>query len=388
MGEPTVQLQRTILKGTVSYDNWHASGVGEPHVTYEYLLYSDASFNGEIAEGLGPYQFLNLCPLGEAKPGYARPAVVLRAGFHIRAASPPETEERKQRQARYHGGDIIDEVVALASLRTGARLKCGPKVRRFYPGDKQGRPLMESLRPEPYIPLKPLIRLRLLPYTASQHSLMSLHDMVLYPKLNPEDSIALVRAARLYQESLWVAESEPNLSWLWLVSAIETVANRWRSTQKPSLELCRTSRPDLFCYLDGLKVGGLATRVAKELAPLLGPTMKFISFLRTYHPDPPPVRPKKYGQVKWSKASLDDASSKIYDWRSRALHDGTPFPLTMCEPPLPDDNSGAFLEKPFGESDDWKKEDTPMLLHTFEYIVRHSLLKWWKGQADDQRMPV
>jgi len=30
----------------------------------------------------------------------------------------------------------------------------------------------------------------------------------------------------------------------------------------------------------------------------------------------------------------------------------------------------------------WNAEDTPMLLHLFEYIVRKSLLAWWKKMAD------
>jgi len=29
----------------------------------------------------------------------------------------------------------------------------------------------------------------------------------------------------------------------------------------------------------------------------------------------------------------------------------------------------------------WTREDTPILLHTFEYIVRGALLKWWLSLA-------
>jgi hypothetical protein len=35
------------------------------------------------------------------------------------------------------------------------------------------------------------------------------------------------RAARLYQDALWIVESEPNLAWIMLVSTVETAAKEW-----------------------------------------------------------------------------------------------------------------------------------------------------------------
>jgi len=58
--------------------------------------------------------------------------------------------------------------------------------------------------------------------------------------------VALTRAARLYQDALWMIESEPSLAWLLLVSAIETAFGmthsqrtkmKWlRQTEKGRLE--------------------------------------------------------------------------------------------------------------------------------------------------------
>lgn len=381
-------LKSTTLIGAASCDNWCAFLRGDPQLAaYEYLLYSDAPIVGEVAEGLGPYQFLNLAPL-EITPVHAQPSVVLRAGFHIYAGRGPETEEKVQKQQRYHGGDSVDEVVAVASLLTGARLKHGAKVRRFEnQGDARGRPLMESLRPVPFLSFARQARLKL-PYTAQQKSLALLGEMALYPKLKPRDSIAFVRAARLYQEALWVAESDPNLSWLWLVSSIETAADQWSTVHVPSGgtdDVARQSQSGLFTYLDSLNIEGLADRVEEAFGPTLGKTKSFVGFLVEFHPDPPVVRPEEHGRIGWSKTKLHRAFSAIYNWRSRALHDGIPFPLLMCEPPM-EGESGIFWEKPFGESAYWSEKDLPMLLHTFEYIARKALVRWFNNMADENAL--
>jgi hypothetical protein len=69
----------------------------------------------------------------------------------------------------------------------------------------------------------------------------------------------------------------------------------------------------------------------------------------------------------------------VYRYRSKALHEGRPFPAPMCMPP---DRVGQVLsEKPHGDvsmaGGTWKAEDVPILLNTFEYIARNVLLKWW-----------
>jgi hypothetical protein len=65
--------------------------------------------------------------------------------------------------------------------------------------------------------------------------------------------MALVIAARRYQEAFWIAESAPETSWLFLVSAIEAVANYWNPGREDPLELVRDWNPKLHEYL--LKLG-------------------------------------------------------------------------------------------------------------------------------------
>lgn len=65
----------------------------------------------------------------------------------------------------------------------------------------------------------------------------------------------------------------------------------------------------------------------------------------------------------------------------------------MCEAPVKHDKSWeAFGETPFGvrrstsggmsvSGGVWLTKDIPMLLHTFEYIVRHALNGWWSSMT-------
>ena len=54
----------------------------------------------------------------------------------------------------------------------------------------------------------------------------------------------------------------------------------------------------------------------------------------------------------------------------------------MCKPPFRQESWEAVAEKPIGLAmsylgGTWLAEDTPMLLHTFEYLARKALLSWW-----------
>jgi hypothetical protein len=82
----------------------------------------------------------------------------------------------------------------------------------------------------------------------------------------------------------------------------------------------------------------------------------------------------------------------IYGARSQDLHAGIPVPVPMCEPPKTveaerPEGSGwrsALTEAPSGEwtavgTSAWQAADTPMLLYTFEHIVRNVLLNWWRS---------
>ncbi len=215
------------LQGTFSYDNWKAQIANEPILArYEFELYSDAWFVGEITSELGPYQFFNL--VSPMHTGYVRRSAVLRYSQYIRI----ETKIDKTDPSRYHGGQASDEIAALASLLMGSRIYAGGASRSFRPGgEPEGRPERLEFKAAPTLLVGP--RGSILPNALGQHSLMNLEKMVLYPKLTSSDAILLTRAARLYQEALWLIESEPHLSWLMIVSAVETIADRYAQQNTP-----------------------------------------------------------------------------------------------------------------------------------------------------------
>ena len=82
------------------------------------------------------------------------------------------------------------------------------------------------------------------------------------------------------------------------------------------------------------------------------------------------------------------ALSKVYDWRSKALHAAIPFPPPMCDPPTIEHPSWeAPIETVPGTAamvggGVWTREQMPFGLHLFEHIVRDSLNAWWRSLAD------
>ena len=359
--------------------NWQAFNEGLPWLgSGEFPLYTDARVTGEIE--LGPYQFLNTVAVSNNKT--VKSSIVLRYAFHKTLEHPTFTDTDA---SLYHGGSPPEELAALASLCLGIRLRAGRSIRRFEPnGDPKGRPEEIGDQVEPYFrcsspPVVPSAVNALPPLELIGH-LSSLLTMPV-SKTN-----ALIRAARLYQEALWLCEAEPALSWLLLVSAVEAAATQWHTESGDPIEQLKRSKRDLFDYLQGRSDESLLHRVASAFSDTSGATQKFVKFCLKYGPPPPAKRPVPWAQFNWATPSFRKALSKIYDYRSRALHDGRPFPAPMCDSPrsmqgweAPSETMSAIGVHQSGST--WLKKDVPFHLHIFEYIARSVILEWWKQSA-------
>jgi hypothetical protein len=363
------------LPGPIFHANWRAFENKEALITtVEYPLYTDARITGEMSAGFGPYKFLNTVP-SECRPGVLNPSIVLRADIYLENNLPRMTATDT---AKYHGGLFQDEIAALVSLCLGVRVKAAGESRRFDPkGDPLGRPQATRFRSEPTMNLGD--RHLKLPGSVGSHSLEGLHPIKLLPKLSPEDTIGIVRAARFYQDALWIAESEPALAWLMFVSALEVGASIWHKGYDTPVSKLQASKPELYKLLEKTGIEGLAEDVAAEIVHTLGVTKKFIEFSLNFLPEPPESRPAVSAQIDWSRSSMKTALGKIYGYRSDALHGGIPFPGPM--------SFGASMvgdclaEKPMGLAcatlhGVWLAKDTPMLIHMFEYITRGVLVNW------------
>ncbi len=373
--------------GPYTHRNWRAFDAGDkPTETHEWPLFSDAWFTGEIRD-LGPYSVLNAVAL--APKGHARAALVLRGDLCVNERSDENS------RAAYHGGHPPDEIAALLSLCTGARLKAGGQTRWFKEGgDPLGTPRgslasWDWMLPERNVRLPRTVRGMSNPVRLSEGGYMDrLHT---FSQLDPETAGALVKSARLYQDALWIGESEPHLAWLFLVSAVETAADQWRHKERTLVEHLADSKPELVELLRERGGDDLVEDVADQISNVIGATFKFSEFVLAFDPGPP--EGERLLPVNWTK--LKRAVKLVYGCRSKALHGGSPFPSPMCDAPFVngdapiafgDARKGAISERPFGLAAGtggamWKNKETPMLLHVFEHITRGVLLRWWESKA-------
>ena len=357
-------------------------------------MYTDACFFGEFEITLEPYRFFNLLPT-ERRKGRVRATVALRVSLHADFQTPSLSRGETTDRALYHGGGMEDELAALASLKCGVRFRIGGLIREFdVEDDPKGRLRAYGNLPEPPLLISDTRNVGgfsssgfVLDSATGEHSIMPIEKIKTFATLPAEKAIDLVRAARLYQNALWIVESEPNLAWLMLVAAVETAANSFYSADEPPLEeikafrldRLRASRPEFFKYLENTGGEELATKVANEFVDSTGVTKKFVDFLTKFCPDPPEQRPFDYFQVEWTENNLKKVFGRVYDYRSKAVHEGIPFPAPMCQPPiLP--SSYVAEEKSLGAGVGphmWQEKDIPILFHTFEYIARNALNAWW-----------
>lgn len=364
----------------------------KPSGAFECVLYTDAHITGQVEEECGPYQFLNTVP-HTGKFGTILPYIVLRSYYSEWGKDEPPKAIDKTDSSKYHGGSsIIDEISALSSLFLGARIKASAVTRDFDDLEKEpmGRPRNWFYRYPPSS-LNFDIRGPVIPFVLETRNLSELHGLKDILELNGEEAIALLRAARLYQDALWIAETDPNLAWLMLVSALETVAGCWRGSSFSNKEILSETLPKLISFLTAEGYEKLIDWIADHLAHLTGSTKKFINFSLRFLPDAPEQRPREFLQIEWTPDAWKKTFSKIYKYRSEALHTGTPFPLPMGDPPFryrpnePLSERGTIGVAASQANASWKAEDLPINLNLFAIVTRQILLNWLTFVADDRR---
>jgi hypothetical protein len=331
--------------------------------------------------------FLNPVAVQQRR-GEFRPAIIVRVEHHL-GDDPSEIINRmsKTDQRWYHGGGLYDELAALTSLALGIRGKAGGVTRDFDVDsgtDPRGRPIGYAADPVDTPPPRRRVIVR---NALARRSLDEIRVFANLPAVSAAMAIAVVRAARLYQDALWISDTDPSLSWVLLVSAVEVAAIAWRRKNDPPVERMRASKPTLEPLLRDYGGDELVQRVAEEIADYMGATRKFREFILKFVPNPPAERPGDAGQHPWDEPTLKSTLDKVYRYRSQALHSGVPFPIPMCEPGIIADGWTTPSEIPVGSAMEasggtWLQEDTPLLLNTFEYMTRGALLNWWRHSTE------
>lgn len=336
-------------------------------------MHSDRAFRGGPV-ALGPYG-LSAVIRGDGEYG---PAIILQGAVHTHLM-PELVIDGKLAPAdstAYHGGTSSDEIVALVALECGVRLRVAGT--RRLSGIHDG-----SARPPIFLDVPPLARpgrsdREVLPWAKSRGTnLDALRRLPHFPQISENAQVELVRAARSYAAGLWWANEDPSQAWLHLVTAVETAAKFRQVVNAQPIELVRELWPEMWQALEGAD-DGVREAVAARLATQMKSTRAFVDFVGDLAPGPPHPRPE-WDDLDWSK--MRSHARKVYDHRSKALHSGKPFPLPMLEVPRLD-ASGTPQEAPWGLTSGgggaiWEKDETPMLLSTFEYIAREALLRWW-----------
>ena len=360
--------------------------IGEPAQDIsEAMLFTDTWVTGEVSE-LGPYAFINTIAHASIQSGkMICPAVAMRVTHHHHGVPDKPLLPMENDFEHYHGGDYLDEMAALASLFMGARLKAAGATRQFQKdGDPLGRPVQYSGKSEPQLLLEGHAQIPRLALPVSLNA--GLDGLRTFSDRTVKQTNALIKAARQYQQAIWIADSDPALAWLMLVSAIETAAVEWRRDASP-VEQLETAHPDLVKLIRESMSPELLHQVAEKLKDLTGSTKRFVDFVLQFAPSPPNERPEPYMQMSYVKSDLKTAVRLIYGHRSKSLHSGTAFPRPMCDPPrvkVVADGVLAVQEVPHGlamssRNASWKIDQTPMLLNTFEHIARGALINWWKS---------
>lgn len=373
--------------GLATLDNWVARESGdELQLTEEFPLFSDSSFTGEITSGeLGPYSILNTVPVERAF-GVMRPALVLRVDGHLDPVAASGFDSDREDDT-YHGGTLADEIAALVSLGCGVRAWAGGSTRTFWPNDAdpRGRPSTPPMATEPHHVLR--TRSRIMPGAfGNQKKITGLLTFSDLAAADAADAIALVKAARLYQHALWVCESEPQLAWVFLVSAVEVVAGRWFSGDLDVEEILRREKPDLVRSLEEVDCEAGVPVVAAVFGLTMRATHKFKSFSLEHLPEPPPERPLPVAaQVDWTQDGFRRVFSRVYKLRSRALHEGVQFPFPMCKAPYRHKEWPVPEERPMGGRSAalgavWTEDGLPIHLWVYGSLVRHSILEWWTNR--------
>ncbi|MEU8717904.1 hypothetical protein [Streptomyces sp. NPDC048663] len=341
----------------------------------EFLLYSDSRATGGLEAACPPYVLTNC--LGQPENGRLAPVIAVYLDDHC-----PEFDLLPMDKTDTKGWlnlSLDDEIACLISVIAGVRLRAGGRVRRFTAD------LADRGSPEFYAHRVPdwTAATRPIHPTPQHFPLEELADwMNGYLALGREDAVTLVRAARQFRDALWVADTDPELAWLLMVSAVEVIAGREALKDAAPAELLQQEMPPLAAQL--LEAGGDThlEAVAKQLVGIVKATARFRSCMDRYRPGPPEIRPEEYAQVDWEWARLKKSIDQVYRYRSERLHAGVPFPQPMCYPPM---TSGAALdERPTGlaaaaGNSSWMAKDLPMHLHTFGHIVRGCLLNWWRS---------
>lgn len=289
-----------------------------------------------------------------------------------------------------------EQIAALLSLVYGIRISAGSLSRRSTHDTDLGIPVNYHVYKNP-LPIKYMNHCHLILPSAMRLSsstnclniTTSTEAFFKFVYLKRDQALAILRCAKLYTDALSTVESDTSLSWIRLVSSVEIAAEQWRKDENINGDVnnLREKYSDIATLLVNSSTNTDQNPINNTSAinEKRGAEIKFCAFILRFLPNKPPEkRPFGFHSIGyynrtttesigfWDQESILKILRGIYNHRSRALHGGIPFPPRMCKAPIKIEESGVLSERSMQIAPD---EDA-VLICTFEYIVRESLIKW------------
>lgn len=319
----------------------------ESHIV-EYEVITDAHIVGEFT--YGPYYF-TIWEFSDKQKGEERKLCLrIREKVFSNGERPWESASKS---GFYHGGGIADELVALSSLFMRGRFKLGSMVRM------DDIPRLISVK-------RGWIDEQLVKGESNLGEMPQWLKLV--EGLNPDHHQKFILAVRLYHQALILIEEQPDMAYLNLVSAIETLCQESSIGEVTLADF----DPQLSELVGSIENEDLRSRIEQAI---LGRERfirrRFVSFICDHIEEDfwTGERPK-YGII--TPEQLPDLLKRIYDQRSRTLHTGEAFPPSVFSPPV----MGAEIDFSFGIVSGGKKWDPKDFLphpYFFEKLVNHVL---------------
>lgn len=366
--------EKNIMRASLlSYRNSKLLNEGADIISIvEFMIYSDSRFTNDVLNGKA-YSFFNMIPFSVDE---VTSTITVRVNWSVDinrtifSGTEPHTSD-------FHGGWYNDEIAALTSLKLGVRAHSGTVTREYsYHTPEHGYPRAEQSPPPPFTSKNKRL---IVPFCKKNIDIAALSEINKIHMLKESDFNHLIKAARSFQDSLWICESSPNLAWLLMVSALETAAQQWDRSMYNNVDKFKELKPDLFDKLNKEPYQSLIPVIADEFFSTSGAASKFRKFCVEFLPDEPVERPE-HGRIQWKKKNLKEIFNKIYDLRSYALHTGQPFPAPMCAPPdnhfgISEKGVTALASSTLGGT--WTPKEAPINLNIFFHMTHSILNKWW-----------
>lgn len=326
----------------------------------EFLVTVDAQFVGEVE--YGPY-WLRLWTFGDVPAGENR---YLCLGINERIKPLATDPGQLSKKGFYHYGGVPGELVALASLFLRRRMRLGPLVRM------EDRPVVGK-------PKKTMINEQLAMGRAN------LTDLAPWLKLTaalaPEYQLPFILSAKRYSRALQFIETEPDIAYMELVCAVETLA-------QADIE------GDISIGLEDLnpKVAEVIRKIAdpklqKELCntmrELVGAKKKFRMFVERYTAEEFWAESKP-GRGRVTCTELKKSIDLIHGQRSNTSHTGQDFPPTVYLPPFLGEETPQALMMTSAQRR-WKPKDYVPHVSFFERLAQHLITNFLRAKTEGLR---